>query len=624
MRNRIILHCVPPAAVIIPSAALTTLKTYLMQNGYVVDIIYWNLIFEDLQQEFIFYKKNLNETSIVASELLFLNYFAFYKNDTTLYRKVKIMLSTLYPQKQHGEIDFYDKHMQIYWEKTKSIIQKTLNNCTLSDSLYSGFSIKLDQWLVASIIGDQIKQLYPEQSIIVGGINTKESAISILKNFPQFDVSIWGEGEIKLLDVTKEIEKGDNCNFHNVNNITFRTNNHVIVSSSKKQAYVDLSKDMGYWDFSDYFLQAKPSTRVKTMVPVEISRGCHWNRCHFCYLNVGYKYRLKPVETLKNELLYYISTYKAYLYTFLDSDFIGEDIDRFNRLLDCLIEVRTIEPKFKIASVEIITKGLDDQLIKKMAEAGILSAQIGWESASNELLRKIDKKNTLASNLFFIKYAVINNIRVSYLNVIANLIEETDDDIFEGIDNIRFMRFFRVDPNIKQKPSRLTINASSKYCRIDKKIDTKQYVPYNLLHCFMEDYVNKDCSWNLFDFWLPYRNRLWDLFDAREQHYQSNKYSYQLIQKESIILFTEYLNYKEIDCFEINSLDYLVLSATNKKPISLSELDRYIAKMSPEKLISDNDIINRLQFYYKKGLIYHSNDFKEIISVINSDKITSN
>ena len=51
MRNRIILHCVPPAAVIIPSAALTTLKTYLMQNGYVVDIIYWNLIFEDLQQE---------------------------------------------------------------------------------------------------------------------------------------------------------------------------------------------------------------------------------------------------------------------------------------------------------------------------------------------------------------------------------------------------------------------------------------------------------------------------------------------------------------------------------------------------------------------------------------------
>ena len=48
----------------------------------------------------------------------------------------------------------------------------------------------------------------------------------------------------------------------------------------------------------------------------------------------------------------------------------------------------------------------------------------------------------------------------------------------------------------------------------------------------------------------------------------SSEYSYQLIQKESIILFIEYLNYKEIDCFEINSLDYLVLSATNKKPIS--------------------------------------------------------
>ena len=28
-----------------------------------------------------------------------------------------------------------------------------------------------------------------------------------------------------------------------------------------------------------------------------------------------------------------------------------------------------------------------------------------------------------------------------HLNVILNLIEETDDDIFEEIDNIRFMRF---------------------------------------------------------------------------------------------------------------------------------------------------------------------------------------
>lgn len=27
----------------------------------------------------------------------------------------------------------------------------------------------------------------------------------------------------------------------------------------------------------------------------------------------------------------------------------------------------------------------------------------------------------------------------------TNLIEETDDDIFEEIDNIRFMRFFRVE-----------------------------------------------------------------------------------------------------------------------------------------------------------------------------------
>ena len=50
------------------------------------------------------------------------------------------------------------------------------------------------------------------------------------------------------------------------------------------------------------------------MIPIEGARGCHWNRCHFCFLNQGYKYRRKSAEVIKEEILYNI---KNILFTIL-------------------------------------------------------------------------------------------------------------------------------------------------------------------------------------------------------------------------------------------------------------------------------------------------------------------
>lgn len=77
-----------------------------------------------------------------------------------------------------------------------------------------------------------------------------------------------------------------------------------------------------------------------------------------------------------------------------------------------------------------------------MALAGFESVQIGYESPSNNLLEKIHKKNTFASNLFFIKWANELGIRINGANVLRNLLEETTDDIKESIDNLYFLRFY--------------------------------------------------------------------------------------------------------------------------------------------------------------------------------------
>ena len=117
-------------------------------------------------------------------------------------------------------------------------------------------------------------------------------------------------------------------------------------------------------------------------------------------MNQGYKYRRKSAEVIKEEILYNIKKYSVYDFTFLDNDVIGKDREKFKNLLDKLIEIKNNHPKFRVMLAEIITRGIDFETIKKMHIAGFFHVQIGYESPSDTLLYKIDKKNSFASNLF--------------------------------------------------------------------------------------------------------------------------------------------------------------------------------------------------------------------------------
>lgn len=87
-----------------------------------------------------------------------------------------------------------------------------------------------------------------------------------------------------------------------------------------------------------------------------------------------------------------INEYKAFSFHFLDNDVIGKDLDTFDKLLNMLIELKNEYPKFHIILAEIITKDINAGIIKKMALAGFTHVQIGYESPSAHLLKKIHKK----------------------------------------------------------------------------------------------------------------------------------------------------------------------------------------------------------------------------------------
>jgi len=109
--------------------------------------------------------------------------------------------------------------------------------------------------------------------------------------------------------------------------------------------------------------------------------------------------------------------------------------------------------------------------------------QIGFESASNSLLKKIDKKNSFATNLNTIKHCYEVGVFVGGANILFNLPKETEEDIYEAIENFRFFRFIMNRETVfTLRPVILKINSTSRYYKAI--YDCKhEYVPKkNLYH----------------------------------------------------------------------------------------------------------------------------------------------
>jgi len=613
----------PPAMVNLPSPAMSVLKRYLESCNYNVDVCYWNLILFDLQSKFLPMKNIMDEEFIGLN--LFLNYWAITKNDILTYNKIKTIVKSNKPEFIHLGDDFFDKHLHEYSNKTNEIIENTIEKLNFSDALYIGMSINLLQWLCSTIIGDKIKELIPTLPIIIGGIGTKESAIAFLQNFNQFDMAIWGESENPLVLLSNELTK-DNPQLDNIPNLVYRRNDEIIVSKISNKIFINLSSPFIRPDFTDYFYYLKNnlSSAIQPSLPIETSRGCHWKKCHFCYLNTGYIYRTKHINVIIDELEFMIQKYDIYQFNFLDNDIVGNDPKSFEKLLDSLILLKNKYPDFKILIAEIITKGINSTIIKKMSLAGFIHVQIGYESVCDSLLKKIEKKNSFSSNILFIKFALLYKIHTGGVNIIRNLLEETNEDIIESIENLHFLRFFLKKYSFEHKKTELAISYSSRYYKkikndinYWKKLNTfGQLLPINYLK-------NNDDELKISERIKGDYDILWSYFFKIEEYYLNNLFEYEIIQKNSSeIIYKEYHRGQIINILEFseNTIDWIVLQKCNNMVISFGELYKQCQSMFSVN-ITENELKETLNILKEERLIYTTTDYSEIISIINVDLI---
>lgn len=624
MKN-IILNWLPPSMIEMPSPAMSVLKAYLSSKGYNVSILYWNLKMRKMQKEFV-WGTSTGKTSEFHDMLLLNNYLAIKFGDKMAYAKVKSALITLKPQYLSVDLYYFDHHMETYAQKLEELIDEELVRLNFDKILYIGFSVNLYQWICGTIIAKKIKELKPNIPIVIGGIGTKDAAVAFLKNFNQFDIALWGEGENSLTWLTDYLTRGGNS-INDIPNIAVRQNDDIVAYSSRN-LYADLNSIETQPEFDDYFEQLEVDCggidKVDVNLFIEGSRSCHWKKCKFCYLNTGYKHRLRSVDEIEKYLRMLIAKYNCMKYCFLDNDVIANDWERFSQLLDVLILIKNDYPDFQIILAEIVTNGITESFVRKMAMAGFTHVQIGYESASNNLLRKINKKNTFASNLLFIKYAIKYNILIGGANIICGLLEETYADVLEAIENIHYLRFFFQQGEFRHTISRLGILNSSRYYPAVKD-EISSYQLNASVSMLPDGYVSQeallDCT--ITERMVPTEKSTWSDFKSVEMYYLSSKFEYKIYKKESGIVYKEYLNKEIINELEIeySSLEYLILKKANDSVCSFDELKASLKLTNGNEYITDCEIFNLLEELKKEGLIYSPSDFGEIVTILDINNI---
>lgn len=271
MRNKILLSYLDLKYISLPSLELSILKRDLSINGFDAHINYLNLRLIELQNEFLW---NCNYSDRKEEDddynMLFLNYLAIKRADEQLYKKVKIRLMSIKPQKIVSGHHLFDSHMIYFAHELDSLLENIVSEICSPDILYHKFSADKNQKAIACIVAYKIKQNNKDSIIVIDGCKSKASARTLLKEYPQFDYAIYGNSTCPLIALSKEISS-KKINYKNLINTISKNNFEVSETSKDNNVFFD-----GVPQYSDYFVQKEHVNSLKNIgvsIPIQINEN---------------------------------------------------------------------------------------------------------------------------------------------------------------------------------------------------------------------------------------------------------------------------------------------------------------------------------------------------------------
>ncbi|MBU0488523.1 MAG: radical SAM protein, partial [Bacteroidetes bacterium] len=537
-------------------------------------------------------------------------------HDDEAKRKVLSYIYKLSPGWLKGGRKKYEDYLELLSEKVMRIIDEELAAIDLNSLMLFGISYKLFQWIPGMILASEVKKRAPHIKIVVGGLGNKDSAVELMRCCPDFDYAIWGEGEYPLLELCNHIST-QRPQPEKIARLVYREETKIKVSATTRSEYLDFNNYI-FPDYADYMPHYPSLEKNLIFFPINSLRSCHWKKCNFCNYNHGYKYRERSPENIVKEIEYVGNKYSHKHFLFVDNDVIGTSIERFEELLDQIIELQKRSNNAFYFWCEMIPqRKLNQDIIKKMANARFGELFVGYEGITDDLLKKMNKSNDFALNIFMIKSALKNDI-ILRTNLIKGVPDETKEDVLESAENLHYLRFFfhNHKHNLFHIHGNFTLYKEARYYKTLSESEIQQqynmnpfpyYLPEKMLHT----------PFNLFGYYKRQNDNHveWGAFAIAENYYRENEYSYTLEKRGEIIHYEEYLNKEIVESIRFTQQIHCdVLTALNDSVKSFEELTHSLAgnghKVTDEKL---KEVLTQLKAAY---LVYFNRDFSSIVSVI--------
>ena len=254
----------------------------------------------------------------------------------------------------------------------------------------------------AAYLSKLIKQQIPEITVVVGGVHLTAIPEQTLKEFPEFDIGVVGEGEITFYELCYALKYKKPL--FEIDGLAFRNQNKIVVTSPRERILDQDSIPFPAWDL------LPPAQKYVVMT----LRGCPFN-CIFCMNPNGRVARTRSIDSVIEELEMIAERYGPHEIMFGDELF-SVDMERTKLLLKAMIE-HGLQKKLRWW-IQTHVRFVDYEMCQLMKKAGCIKMGLGIETGDEEKLKNTGKGTTMdmilkarqaakEANLFIETYFII-------------------------------------------------------------------------------------------------------------------------------------------------------------------------------------------------------------------------
>jgi anaerobic magnesium-protoporphyrin IX monomethyl ester cyclase len=279
------------------------------------------------------------------------------------------------------------------------------------------------------------KEVKPEVVTIIGGPHVTIALEDALR-IPHVDYLVTGEGEVTFPQLLRLIEGDDSPSSRVLRGVTPDLD---AIPLSDRDLFLDEWRKWGY------DLDSPEVPFVKELPPpfatIIAGRGCLYN-CTFCkpgedYL-FGKRTRRRSVDNVIAELRMLVDRYQIASFMFHD-DCLTEDREWVTEFTDKYIAEGFAMPFFCQSRADILVKHED--MVVRMAQAGLRGYFIGFESGNDRVLKFIRKGTTVEQNRQAARICRQYGISI-WANYMMGLPTETKEEV---MDTVQMMK--EIDPD---------------------------------------------------------------------------------------------------------------------------------------------------------------------------------